>query len=155
MRRFAFWFSMLSAIAIAALWAAAPIVALELRRDTGTARLQCIIANGGICIYRFTGLTTGLHGTSLRVVFPHNGSYRVWWFRAGSRRGQWGLYIPMWAVAGTFLAVAALAYKRPPPAGHCGRCGYSLRGLTARRCPECGADLSLAPGEVQREPAGA
>jgi len=35
----------------------------------------------------------------------------------------------------------------------CGACGYSVRGLTALCCPECGADLR-GVGIVRRDPAG-
>ena len=30
------------------------------------------------------------------------------------------------------------------PRGHCRRCGYNLKGLTAERCPECGAGFDGA-----------
>jgi hypothetical protein len=41
-----------------------------------------------------------------------------------------------------FVSLSAVALRRRVrpifPAGHCHACGYSLRGLEATRCPECG-----------------
>lgn len=34
----------------------------------------------------------------------------------------------------------------PPPAGHCMRCGYDLRGIDSQVCPECGLPKSVPIG---------
>jgi len=45
--------------------------------------------------------------------------------------------------AGITLIVLGLVGRRPRLAdgGVCGQCGYSVKGLSALNCPECGSDL--------------
>jgi len=50
-------------------------------------------------------------------------------------------YLPIIAVA-----VLALTMRRRRR-GHCAHCGYSLRGLTEDRCPECGTVFAGPDGE--------
>ncbi len=69
-------------------------------------------------------------------------------WRAGP--GAFLLQVPVWALAGMTLAVAAgplLLLRR-----RCGRsnrecteCGYDLTGNPTGRCPECGAELRIEP----------
>lgn len=53
----------------------------------------------------------------------------------------------------SFLVAALVIYERDVrilrgvvrrEAGRCVKCGYSLRGLTATRCPECGTPFEAA-----------
>ncbi len=41
--------------------------------------------------------------------------------------------------------------RKPPPEGHCAGCGYNLRELTSRVCPECGRAFDASPAR-QRVP---
>ena len=47
--------------------------------------------------------------------------------------------IPVGLVIGS--VAASLTRSKPGPL-ECGKCGYSLVGLTSHRCPECGSPLS-------------
>lgn len=55
------------------------------------------------------------------------------------------------------VAIGAVIYERRRLKGvtepSCGACGYSVRGLTANRCPECGGDLKhvgvIRPDDVR------
>jgi hypothetical protein len=52
------------------------------------------------------------------------------------------------------LLVAVFLRRRYWPAyprGHCRHCGYSLRGLESRRCPECGTPFSEEEEAAFRE----
>lgn len=99
-----------------------------------------------------------------------NGGVRVWWLDGGRTysatglsvsaslgRGQdflgWGLrcaptawapnaWIPAWMLVAplAFAAVVARPWRRPAP-GSCQACGYSLVGVPAGRCPECGREF--------------
>lgn len=60
-----------------------------------------------------------------------------------------GAGAPFWAVATLLFIWPFIAFLRGPVrrwrrrrAGRCPACGYSLRGLDARRCPECGLPFS-------------
>ena len=67
----------------------------------------------------------------------------------------WG-YIGMYvvAIAGAVAIVLAIRggslpkmtiwRQEKPPAGRCDSCGYSLRGLTENRCPECFTEFDPA-----------
>lgn len=76
-----------------------------------------------------------------RTVIP-DPVWRHWWFTlsrsAYNRQG-----IPLWFLAtATGTATFALWRRsRSIPPGYCNACGYDLRGLVDRRCPECGADF--------------
>lgn len=50
-----------------------------------------------------------------------------------------GPSIPLGLVIGS-IAAACTQNKLGPP--KCGKCGYSLVGLTSDKCPECGQELS-------------
>jgi hypothetical protein len=54
--------------------------------------------------------------------------------------------LPLWVISLTFLCPSLVMWKRKlgPKRGHC-RCGYSLIGLTATKCPECGRALLNEP----------
>jgi hypothetical protein len=58
---------------------------------------------------------------------------------------QW-IAIPMWvmlvACAAPLVVPELRRYKRSKSSHECFRCGYSLDGLQARTCPECGAKTS-------------
>jgi len=56
-----------------------------------------------------------------------------------------GAGVPFWSIAGVAmvypsmaLAMGPLRRRRRRKRNQCIRCGYSLQGLTERRCPECG-----------------
>lgn len=68
------------------------------------------------------------------------------WFESGS---NWflghgtSLYVPIWCptfLLGLLLIALWWRFMLPLP-GHC-RCGYSLLGLTAAKCPECGRAIT-------------
>ena len=74
--------------------------------------------------------------------------------RASERLEQLGITvgIPKAATVQIALGVVALIALVEPDAvaarlrrrrGRCPRCGYSLRGLTEPRCPECGRPVTL------------
>jgi hypothetical protein len=51
------------------------------------------------------------------------------------------VYLPLWPWALLTIGVAgglSWRWMRRVEPGHCGACGYDLRGLPAGRCPECG-----------------
>ena len=50
-----------------------------------------------------------------------------------------GPSIPLGLVIGS--VAAALTRNKPEPP-KCGKCGYSLAGLTSDKCPECGKPVS-------------
>ena len=56
-----------------------------------------------------------------------------------------GAGVPFWSIAAlaviypsAALAVGPLRRRRRRKRNQCVQCGYNLRGLTERRCPECG-----------------
>jgi len=87
----------------------------------------------------------------LVAVFP-----LLMWLVEGIRDDDlWNVayYSPIWIWSGTFTAggLAAFRFNRalagrlvPLPesdVGECPACGFSARGLSVPRCPECGLDL--------------
>lgn len=83
----------------------------------------------------------------------------IWWHwpwfdrRAyfGFRHGT-SLNLPIWFPTfflGSFSLVMWRRHMRLVP-GHC-RCGYSLTGLTAVKCPECGREIARAKSRRQRQ----
>lgn len=56
------------------------------------------------------------------------------------------LGIGLWLLIGLALIVIGLVKMSRPggPSGVCGACGYSVEGLLAMTCPECGVDLRRA-----------
>jgi hypothetical protein len=64
-----------------------------------------------------------------------------WGYRCVPIGSSWVAFVPLWPVLIlTAAATAALwVCLRPPPRGHCPRCGYNLAGLGIAACPECGA----------------
>jgi hypothetical protein len=61
----------------------------------------------------------------------------VWWVGGQSIRGaEVSLMYP--AVFGAVWSYLIWHRRRRFPAGHCEKCGYSLAGLSAGVCPECG-----------------
>lgn len=55
--------------------------------------------------------------------------------------------IPYWCIVTPFVALTVVLFwrSRPFPPGACSNCGYSLRGLTSRKCPECGLEKPEPP----------
>ncbi len=60
-----------------------------------------------------------------------------------------GIYVMLWAF-GPGIALLFWAETRRQMAGHCPACGYNLRGLPKRRCPECGRPFTLE--EIGKSP---
>ncbi|MBN1342999.1 MAG: hypothetical protein JXQ73_09990 [Phycisphaerae bacterium] len=60
-----------------------------------------------------------------------------------------GIYVMAWAF-GPGIALLFWLESRRRAAGHCPACGYDLRGLSERRCPECGRQFTFA--EVRKTP---
>ncbi len=49
--------------------------------------------------------------------------------------------VPLWQLLLVFLIAGGVSWRiaaRMFPIGHCGACGYDLRGLGSGKCPECG-----------------
>lgn len=68
--------------------------------------------------------------------------------KATSHRLFWVARVHLWLLFVLFAAYPAIAFIRGPlrryrrrSRGLCLRCGYSLRGLTEPRCPECSTDF--------------
>ena len=62
--------------------------------------------------------------------------------------GVFDIRMPLGIPFVLFSAGAAWLFWRRArlfPPGHCKHCGYDLRGLTAGRCPECGAKAPIVP----------
>jgi hypothetical protein len=62
--------------------------------------------------------------------------------------GTWSLFIPLWHVGLVCGAAAAWMHGRAKAyqlwrGEWCLRCGYSLLGLTAKTCPECGCEVAV------------
>ncbi len=56
--------------------------------------------------------------------------------------------LPLWPLAALLLLAAAIAYRKSLTNPHaCPRCGYDLRGLRDRICPECGSGASASSGQ--------
>jgi hypothetical protein len=74
-----------------------------------------------------------------------------------SRRGVpfWGL-LAMFAFFVCAITWAAMRVEKivvHVPRGHfCGDCGYSLRGVTSERCPECGREFIVPRAVPLAEP---
>jgi hypothetical protein len=65
--------------------------------------------------------------------------------------------LPLWIpFAGILLAnsVAHVFWRRVTGAGKCACCGYSLKGLSGRRCPECGTTFDPHLLSRMREASG-
>jgi hypothetical protein len=52
-----------------------------------------------------------------------------------------GLSLLLVVSAALFLLFLRIFRGDAPANGQCGKCGYSVEGLTQLNCPECGADL--------------
>ncbi len=81
---------------------------------------------------------------------------RVGWFGVGVLNSIYAAFggVGFAVVCGSLLLspFAAMIFfagrrrlrERRQIAGHCDACGYSLKGLTSERCPECGEAISRA-----------
>jgi hypothetical protein len=62
-------------------------------------------------------------------------------YNSDGKNRRYSIYLPHWLILLLLLAIPTLELKRllyrPPPPGHCQKCGYDLRA-TPDRCPECG-----------------
>ncbi len=82
----------------------------------------------------------------LHVLFD-TGMERGWLILRNSFR--WTLRSELsWSIPLCIVAIAMLVLQRPmarliagPLESGCPKCGYSLRNLKSKRCPECGSDL--------------
>jgi hypothetical protein len=121
---------------------------------TGARRTWSIIAARGMLAFvvsprtaadgeqRVDGLGEGFWTTRLTIDAAPN-----WYWTpiadTGNRPPQWRLALPLWwfVAAGSLLAATLRyrSYQRRRPPGHCQACGYSLAGVAAGNCPECGA----------------
>lgn len=66
--------------------------------------------------------------------------------QAPDQRGpNWLAAVPLWMPSVVLLLPTALLWYRDRrfPSGHCQRCGQSLIGVRAKRCPECGLEIPL------------
>jgi hypothetical protein len=92
-------------------------------------------------------------GTRPEWVF---GTSRLVWWRWGIAQPGNGVllrvWMPLWAPtvvamgAGVWLVVRGRIARRRWKAGHCGMCGYDLRGKEpGAKCPECGTSGGGAP----------
>lgn len=105
-------------------------------------------------VHAFTNIDRTEFGVSAGcffvTIFPYSepGSYfgtdgiRTRWLpRFESSHGVTEIELPLWCVLVSIALITCwLFYRdRRPLAGHCGHCGYNLRGLPDARCPECGA----------------
>lgn len=105
---------------------------------------------GGARYFAFPG-----GGVTIGREVSYMGAYRLRGFgvvlpryegpRALEFVGTWSLHIPLWhlglmcGVAAAYLHGRAVAY-RLWRGESCIRCGYSLRGLSSKQCPECGCE---------------
>jgi hypothetical protein len=68
---------------------------------------------------------------------------RFEYFRSGFK--TWRVDCPAWAflMVATVFAIGSVVVHRLArwPGGSCSRCGYSLAGLNATVCPECGEQI--------------
>ncbi len=63
------------------------------------------------------------------------------------------LFVPIWPWAAALTGVSALLFwrsRRIAVPGHCGACGYDVRGLPGSKCPECGSVASLILAILKR-----
>jgi hypothetical protein len=72
---------------------------------------------------------------------PKRGPFSIWWKVDGK---AWSVCVPVWPIAVLLLGVGIVVISRNERAllrvlrGCCDHCGYSLSGLPAGVCPECG-----------------
>lgn len=66
---------------------------------------------------------------------------------------DWLVAVPLWIPSVVLLLPTALLWYRDRrfPSGHCQRCGQSLIGVRAKRCPECGLEIPLPRGGIRAE----
>jgi hypothetical protein len=66
-----------------------------------------------------------------------------------SMLGSWALTAAGWLVVATFASECRAFMRRVK--NQCSECGYSMKGISAGRCPECGAGLepAMAPSGAE------
>jgi hypothetical protein len=154
-RRCVGWMGSAICVLATAIWVASECVHIRPRRLIGDHDVQVSVSRGvarvTVCpIARVDALHVDVRFWMRWTVWreaPLWTPYMEWkqggeWFRAS---------IPLWMVTigGGVLGAWGLWPRRPRHAGRC-RCGYDLRELQAKVCPECGNAISK---EVAREPA--
>lgn len=98
------------------------------------------------------GVYDDSQGLALRVrlltQFATDLSALHWWPTAFAGHRAKIVFVPLWIPALVFGCAGGVLLKHNRPyEGLCLHCGYNLRGLTSKRCPECGAPFLADRGE--------
>lgn len=132
------WVGLFSCFLVLALWIASMVATLE----RTASRLQWFEFSGGVLDLSWMELGCAGEG-DWSLNWSKNGFGFVlpgfsFFFDSGS------VTLPMWLLLSTSIALTIRWWRRKPPAGLCGRCGYNLTGNESRVCPECGTRITDA-----------
>ncbi len=126
-----------------------------LTRDSAALLLCCLVDVALlIAITRSWFVLTALvAGTAIAIAADQ------WFTIRPAPVSEWVFRMPAYVwhalAAGSLLAWAIRARRREPRPGFCSGCGYDLRGLEQRRCPECGGPAQPGPDVPQTtQPSG-
>ncbi len=152
------WVSGVAIILLAATFALNFLWAASLIRFSPNQSASALVVRGGVMfavtpkVYPWPQSILGTR-FSLQPRTPRReGTYFglvEWWPYGSVDANGWVLYLPFWFLALPFVGTAYLGWKRSiPDSLKCRNCKYSVNGLHAPVCPECGAAVNISPASA-------